>query len=272
MSPPRVLAFDSGFGGLTVFQPLVAARPDIDIVYLADDSAFPYGRLGDGALVARVDEVIGAAIGQFRPDLVLIACNTATTLALAPLRRAHPSMPFVGTVPAIKPAAAASRTRRISVLATLATVQRDYTRQLIADHAGDCAVDLIGAPNLAPQAERHIRGLPIDQALVARDLSPAFVDAGGRRTDMIVLACTHFPLLLDVFGALAPWPVTFLDPGAAIARRADSLLPAPRSSAKGAKTLALTSDATVEGALAARLAAYGLDGPPIRLRVPVASA
>ena len=272
MSPPRVLAFDSGFGGLTVFQPLVAARPDIDIVYLADDSAFPYGRLGDGALVARVDEVIGAAIGQFRPDLVLIACNTATTLALAPLRRAHPSMPFVGTVPAIKPAAAASRTRRISVLATLATVQRDYTRQLIADHAGDCAVDLIGAPNLAPQAERHIRGLPIDQALVARDLSPAFVDAGGRRTDMIVLACTHFPLLLDVFGALAPWPVTFLDPGAAIARRADSLLPAPRSGAQGARSLALTSDATVEGALAARLAAYGLDGPPIRLRVPVASA
>jgi len=272
LPPPRVLAFDSGFGGLTVFQPLVAARPDIDIVYLADDSAFPYGRLSDAALVARVGDVIGAAIHQFAPDLVLIACNTATTLALAPLRRAHPSLPFVGAVPAIKPAAAASRTRRISVLATLATVQRDYTRQLIADHAGDCEVDLIGAPNLAPQAERHIRGLPVDRDLVARDLLPAFVDVGGRRTDMIVLACTHFPLLLDVLSACAPWPVTFVDPGAAIARHANSLLPAPLAGAHGARTLALTSDAPVEGALAARLAAFGLAGGPIRLRVPVATA
>ena len=271
MSAPRVLAFDSGFGGLTVFRPLAAARPDIDLIYLADDAMFPYGRLGDAALVARVSEIVGAAIAQFAPDLVLIACNTASTLALAPLRLAHPATPFVGTVPAIKPAAAASRTRRISVLATAATVARDHTRQLIADHAGGCFVDLVAAPNLAAQAERHVRGQAIDAALVDREIGPAFVDAEGRRTDAVVLACTHFPLLLDVLRERARWPVAFVDPGEAIARRVNSLLPPAEGRAKGARSFALTSAAPVEAALARHLETVGIEGPPIRLRAPVAS-
>ena len=265
LRPRRVLAFDSGLGGLTVLAPLAAMRPDLDLTYLADDAAFPYGRLADDALVARVEAVIGAAIARFEPDLVLIACNTASTLALAPLRARFPSMPFVGTVPAIKPAAAVSRSKRISVLATMATVTRDYTRQLVATHAAGCDVALVGAPILAEQAERHVRGLPLDEALIKRETAPAFVDADGRRTDQIVLACTHYPLLLDVLTRLAPWPVTFVDPGPAIARRVDSLL--ARGEGAGGRRLALTGEAALEPALARHLAAMGLGAPPLRLRV-----
>ena len=271
MSSPRVLAFDSGFGGLTVHRPLAAARPDIDLIYLADDAGFPYGRLKDEALIGRVGEVIGAAIAEFCPDVVLIACNTASTLALSRLRLAHPATPFVGTVPAIKPAAAASRTRRISVLATAATVARDYTRQLIADHAGDCLVDLVPAPNLAAQAERHVRGLEIDATLIDSEIAPAFVDSQGRRTDTVVLACTHFPLLIDVLRERSRWPVAFVDPGEAIARRVDSLLPLPRAGARGAQSFALTSERPVEPSLARYLAMSGIEGRPIRLRTPAAS-
>ncbi len=271
MSPRRrVLAFDSGLGGLTVLAPLAATRPDLDLTYLADDAAFPYGRLSDEALVARVLAVIGAAIARFEPDLALIACNTASTLALAPLRARFPTMPFVGTVPAIKPAAAASRSKRISVLATMATVARDYTRQLIADHGAGCDVALVGAQNLAEQAERHVRGLAVDEALITREIAPAFIDADGRRTDQVVLACTHYPLLLDVLERLAPWPVTFVDPGPAIARRVDSLL--ARAQGAGGRRLALTGESGLEPALARHLAGLGLGAEPLRLRVERALA
>ena len=133
MSSPRVLAFDSGFGGLTVHRPLAAARPDIDLIYLADDAGFPYGRLKDEALIGRVGEVIGAAIAEFCPDVVLIACNTASTLALSRLRLAHPATPFVGTVPAIKPAAAQTKSGIIGVLANglILLGLNDFMRQMI---------------------------------------------------------------------------------------------------------------------------------------------
>ncbi|MEJ2116550.1 MAG: aspartate/glutamate racemase family protein, partial [Alphaproteobacteria bacterium] len=134
-APPRLLVFDSGLGGLSVLGALRQAVPEAAITYLADDACFPYGVLADEALIARVCEVVGEAIDKVGPDAVVIACNTASTAVLPSLRAAH-SVPFIGTVPAVKPAAQLSHTGLVSVLGTPATVHRDYTHALISEFAG----------------------------------------------------------------------------------------------------------------------------------------
>lgn len=256
----RVLVFDSGLGGLTVYREIARGRPDVALVYAADDAAFPYGAMGEAALVARVLDVIGALVAAHAPDLVVIACNTASTLVLAPLRARHPHLPFVGTVPAIKPAAAASRSRLVSLLATPATVARDYTATLVREHAGDCAVTLVGSARLAELAEARMRGEAIADADIAREIAPCFVEIQGRRTDAIVLACTHYPLLLEDFARLAPWPVAYIDPAPAIARRVDALLgPPERVSARDAAPVAVfTSGRAPSPRLSDSLREFGL--------------
>jgi len=267
---PRVLIFDSGLGGLTVLSEIVKARPDADLVYAADDARFPYGALPEAELVARVGEVMRRLIDAAAPDLVVIACNTASTLVLGPLRAAHAGLPFVGTVPAVKPAAEASRSRRISVLATPGTVARDYTRALVRDFAGDCEVQLVGSAQLAGLAERRLRGQSVERAQVAAELAPCFIDRDGRRTDQIVLACTHFPLLTDMFREVAPWDVAFVDPAPAIARRVDALLaPAQRGVVGSNPAPAIfTSGRAPSRELEAALRRFGLraGAAPDRLR------
>lgn len=231
---PTILVFDSGVGGLSVFREVARARPDARFVYAADDAAFPYGALADDALVARVDAVVGRLVAETRPDLVVIACNTASTLALPSLRARHQGLPFVGTVPAVKPACAASASRRVSILATPGTVRRDYTADLIRQFAGGCDVALVPSDNLAGLAEAAIAGDPVDDAGILAEVAPCFVDAGGRRTDTVVLACTHYPLILDRLRQVAPWPVSWVDPAPAIARRVLQLIgPAPVHAANG---------------------------------------
>lgn len=257
---PRVLVFDSGLGGLTVLEPIRRLRPDLDVLYAADDAAFPYGGWGEGELVARVVAVMGELIAVFSPDLVVVACNTASTLVLAPLRAAWPALPFVGTVPAVKPAAEASASRLVSVLATPGTVARDYTKALVRDFAGNCEVALIGSPRLAGLAERRLHGEPFEAAEIAREIAPCFVQRDGRRTDKIVLACTHFPLLTDLFAAAAPWPIDFIDPAPAIARRVDALL-GPMQAPPALSSLApavFTSGRAASDALRKALRRYGL--------------
>ena len=261
MSAPTILAFDSGLGGLTVFREIVAARPDAGFVYVADDAGFPYGRIAEADLVARVLAVMASLIERHAPDLVVIACNTASTLVL-PQLRARFSVAFVGTVPAIKPACAASASKRISVLGTEATVQREYTRKLIADFAGACDVTLVGSARLASFAEAELRGEPAPDAAIAAEIAPCFVDDGTGRTDTIVLACTHFPLLIERLRKLSPWPVTWLDPAAAIARRVVDLIgPAPLGAPPGPKHLIFTSGRSPAPPLAASLAGFGLVWP-----------
>ena len=220
---PTILVFDSGLGGLTVYREVARARPDAALIYAADDAFFPYGDHGEAELVARVLTVMEGLIAAHQPDLVVVACNTASTLVLGPLRVRF-SVPFVGTVPAIKPACAVSRSRLVSVLGTPGTVQREYTKALIRDFAGGCAVTLIGAPRLAVLAEAELTGKPAADDEIEHEIAPCFVATGGARTDTVVLACTHYPLLLDRLKRLAPWPVTFIDPAPAIARRAVELL------------------------------------------------
>lgn len=254
---PTILVFDSGVGGLTVHAELRRARPDARFVYAADDAGFPYGRLDEAALVARVEAVMERLVALHAPDLVVVACNTASTLVLPHLRRRFP-MPFVGTVPAIRLAARVSRTRRFTVLATPGTVRRDYTRDLVAAYAADCAVDLVGSVRFAGIAEAELAGRPVADAEIAAELGPCFLDRDGRRTDAVVLACTHYPLLLPRFEALAPWPVTWIDPAAAIARRVTDLVGAAPDPAADGETVAVFTGAGVPDALAAALSERGV--------------
>jgi glutamate racemase len=260
---PRALVFDSGLGGLSVLAEIRRLRPDVEIVYAADDAAFPYGRLSEAALIARVETVMARLIGEIEPDIVVIACSTASTLALPPLRAAYPRLPFVGTVPAIKPAAAASRSGLISVLATRGTVARDYTHDLVREHAANCEVTLVGAPLLAVIAERVMRGEAVDAGEIAREIAPCFVERDGRRTDQIVLACTHFPLIVDRLERLAPWPVNFVDPAPAIARRLDTLIGSGPGASAGSEGAAIfTSGDAPPLALQKTLRLFGLAFTP----------
>jgi glutamate racemase len=223
---PTIVVLDSGLGGLTVLREVVKARPDAHYIYVADDVFFPYGHHGEEQIIARVVPMIGELIAAHTPDLVVIACNTMSVSVMAPLRAAY-SVPFVGTVPAIKPACAASKTRRVSVLGTKATVKREYTQALIRDHAQDCEVTLVGSAELASLAEAALSGVEVADREIFAELAPCFVgDSEDRsaRTDAIVLACTHYPLLMDRLVRLAPWPVDWIDPAPAIARRVADLL------------------------------------------------
>ena len=225
-SPPTILVFDSGLGGLTVLREIVAARADAHYVYVADDAFFPYGHHSEQAIIARVVPLIGELIAAHAPDLVVIACNTASTLVMSHLRAAY-QIPFVGTVPAIKPACAQSKTRRVSVLGTKGTVQREYTKGLIRDFALGCEVTLVGSGELASLAETALNGIDVADGDILAEILPCFVGGGeafSARTDTIVLACTHYPLLLDRLMRLAPWPVDWIDPAPAIARRVSDLL------------------------------------------------
>ncbi len=256
---PTILVFDSGLGGLTVHAEIVKQRPDARFVYAADDAGFPYGRLSETALVNRVVAVMERLIALHAPDLVVIACNTASTLVLPHLRRRF-AVPFVGTVPAIKPAAMLTKSRRISVLATPGTVARDYTRDLIASYAAGCDVELIGSTQLASLAEAELRGAPVADEAITAELSPCFIDRDGRKTDVVVLACTHYPLLAARFRALAPWPVQWIDPAPAIARRVVQLIGGPGTEPLvDAEAIAVfTGGMVLEAALMAALAARGL--------------
>ena len=258
MAPaPTILVFDSGLGGLTVFREVKAVRPDARYIYLADDAGFPYGNLGESVLIARIIDVLGNAIAHYNPDLVVVACNTASTLALAELR-ARFVVPFVGTVPAIKPACAQSKSKRVAVLGTRATVDREYTRALIREFASGCNVHLIGSSHLAGFAEAELAGEPAADNAIKQEIGGCFVENDGRRTDTIVLACTHYPLLLERFRAGAPWPVTWLDPAPAIARRVVDLMRERGSAdAPPPPQIAFTSGRKPSTKLGTALKAYG---------------
>ncbi len=241
---PTILVFDSGLGGLTVLREIARTRPDAHYVYVADDAFFPYGHHCEDQIVARVVPLIGELIATHAPDLVVIACNTASTLVMSHLRECY-KVPFVGTVPAIKPACARSKTKRVSVLGTKGTVKREYTKALIRDFAQGCEVTLVGSVELASLAEAALSGHEVGDREISAELAPCFVGNGEdalARTDTVVLACTHYPLLMERLVKLAPWPVDWIDPAPAIARRvADLLKPAGREADRAGAEMIFTS-------------------------------
>ena len=191
-----LLVFDSGLGGTTVLTAITDLMPGEDIVYLVDDAGFPYGDWDDeAALSARITELVAEAAERCGARCAVIACNTASTAALPALRACLP-IPVVGTVPAIKPAAERTRSGLVSVLATPGTVRREYTRDLIDRFASAAQVTLVGSRSLAAIAEAYGRGDDIDLSAVRDEMAPCFVETDGGRTDVVVLGCTHYPLLL----------------------------------------------------------------------------
>lgn len=222
-----VLVFDSGSGGLSVWDEIRQRRPDLSTVYGADFAGFPYGTRTDADLEARVTRLLEQWIPRFQPSLVVVACNTASTLVLEHLRQHFAPLPFVGVVPAIKTAAARTRSGRIALLATPATVTRPYIDRLVASFAADHTVIKLGQGDLVRIAEAKIRG----QAPGA-ELAPIVDQIAALNVDTVVLGCTHFPLLTPEFSARLP-QIQWIDSGEAIARRVDSLLPKLSPGAQG---------------------------------------
>jgi len=218
-SLPSVLVFDSGVGGLSVAASIRRLCPQLPMVYLADNAGFPYGNKPEAEVIKRTCNLVASALAQFECQIVVLACNTASTVALPALRQCV-SQAVVGVVPAIKPAAAISVSRRIGILATPATVARPYLDQLIADYAADCQVCRIGHQSLVHWAEALARGEPVPQTELAEVLAP-FEVAG---VDTVVLGCTHYPLLLPALRQAAPGVRFWVDSGDAIARRVEQLL------------------------------------------------
>ena len=213
-----LLFFDSGIGGLSVVAPTRALLPHAPIVYAADSAGFPYGIKTEAEIAARVPALLGRLVERFRPRLVVIACNTASTIAL-PVIRAALDLPVVGTVPAIKPAAAFSTTRVIGILGTDATVRQAYVDDLADRFAADCLVLRHGSAALVELAEAKLRGHTAPRAAYAAVLAGLLDQPGGERVDVIVNACTHFPLCTPELLAAAPRPIAFVDGGPGIARR-----------------------------------------------------
>ena len=253
-----ILLFDSGVGGLSVLAAMRRVLPRASYVYVADNGGFPYGTKTEAEIAARVPAMLGRLAERYRPRLLVIACNTASTIALGAVRSAL-DLPVVGTVPAIKPAAEQSRTRAIGVLGTEATVRQPYVDDLARRFASDCLVLRHGSARLVDLAEASLRGQPTPDDAYAATLAGLLDQPGGERVDTVVLACTHFPLVADRLAAVSPRPLAFVDGAEGIARRAAFLTqgqdwatpPAPG-------TAVFTAAADDLAALAPALASYGL--------------
>jgi glutamate racemase len=223
-APPRVLIFDSGVGGLSIADNIIAAMPWLDIVYASDNGFFPYGTKTEPELMQRIGWVINKLLHEHPVDLLVIACNTASTLALTELRSQF-NLPIVGVVPAIKPAATLTRSNVIGLLATPATVQRSYTHKLINDYAPHCQVISAGSSQLVHIAEKKLRGESFNSLDVRHALSTLCEHPQSQHMDVLVLACTHFPLLKEEIREHLSPSVHIIDSGDAIARRVGTLLP-----------------------------------------------
>ncbi len=251
-----LLFFDSGVGGLSVLGPTRQLLPNAPIVYAADSAGFPYGKRTEAELATRVPALLGRLVERFRPRLAVIACNTASTIALDHARAAL-DIPVVGTVPAIKPAAERSKSRVIGVLGTEATVRQPYVDDLAARFAADCTVIRHGSPELVELAEAKLAGEQVPLNAVREAIAPIMAHPRGEEIDVMVLACTHFPLLADEIAAAFP-TITQVDGGPGIARRIAYLTqgqPWPDAPPRGIAIFTAAPHAH----LAPALARFGLD-------------
>ena len=249
----RVLVFDSGVGGLSVFDSIQASGVALDLYYAADNAWLPYGLKQEAALRERVPLLLLRLAEHWAPDIVVIACNTASTIALEQAR-ASLSIPVVGVVPPIKPAAAQSRTGVIGLLATPATANSAYADRLISEFAADKKVVRFGSAALVAAAEAKMRSTPASEVTdaVGEAINGLFGADGGDRIDVVALACTHFPLLATELAAAAPRACVWLDSGAAIARRVAALSAAPSGSSRACAAGFTDASALPYSALRAR--------------------
>lgn len=224
----HALVIDSGVGALSIIEEIRTSLPHISLSYASDNGFFPYGEKDADELIARVLKLVTALTEKIHPDIIVIACNTASTIALPEVRK-HFDIPVVGVVPAIKPAALESQTKIIGLVATPGTVNRSYTDQLIAEYAENCTIIKVGSTRLVELAEDKLRGKKIAISDVSTALSPLFAHKDFMSVDTIVLACTHFPLIKEELVAAVQAnkgnpEIRWLDSGKAIANRVDYLL------------------------------------------------
>ena len=256
----RVLLLDSGLGGLTVLAAVRERLPELAISYLADSGGFPYGAMTPERLSGRLLALLPPLAEAQRCAAVVLACNTASTIALAALRE-QLALPVVGVVPPIKPAAGQSKSRAIGLLATPATARGAYVDELIARFAADCTVVRVSASDLAAMAEAKCRGEPVDMTALRAILAPLF-GPDAPPVDAVALGCTHYPLLLDELRAVAPPQVAWLEPGPAVARRLQEVLAAlpadEGDSSAGDVALFTGAPPAAGGPVAAWLARCGL--------------
>lgn len=218
----QVLVFDSGVGGISISREIITALPQIRLHYISDNAAFPYGEKPAELLIERACAVLQHACKTINPAILVIACNTASTVVLPRLRELL-DIPIVGVVPAIKTAAAISKTKTFGLLATPGTVSRAYTDELINRYAANHQVIRLGSAQLVKHIEAFIHGENIDYQYIEDIVKQLSDQTGGDKLDTIVLGCTHFPLISAVFQQIQPsWQ--WIDSGAAIAARVSSLL------------------------------------------------
>ena len=218
---PTVLVFDSGVGGLSVCEEIRQLLPDLHYIYTFDNVAFPYGEKSEAFIVERVLEIVTAVTRLYPLSLVVIACNSASTVTLPSLRERF-SFPVVGVVPAIKPAARLTRNGVVGLLATRGTVKRPYTHELVKRFAGECKTEMLGSAELVELAEAKLQGKEVPLEQVRQILQPWL--RMKEPPDTVVLGCTHFPLLADELQQVLPEGTRLIDSGAAIARRTVWLL------------------------------------------------
>lgn len=254
-----ILLFDSGIGGLTVLREARILVPERQFIYVADDEAFPYGSWDEANLENHIVELMGRLISSYKPELIIIACNTASTLVMPALRATFPDVKFVGTVPAIKPAAERTKSGVVSVLATPGTVKRAYTRDLIQSFASQCHVRLVGSEDLAGLAEAYMSGEEVSDEMLRPIIEQCLIELDGNHTDIVVLACTHYPFLANRFRQISPWPVDWLDPAEAIARYAISLIDRTEVSGQPEKDIAQFTSGNVSFSKAQLIRGFGLE-------------
>ncbi|MEQ4514026.1 MAG: glutamate racemase [Pantoea agglomerans] len=218
---PTVLVFDSGVGGLSVYDEVRQLLPDLHYLYAFDNAGFPYGEKSETFIVDRVVAIVEAITRSYPLSLVIIACNTASTVSLPALRERF-AFPVVGVVPAIKPAARLTRNGVVGLLATRATVRRPYTHELVSQFAGSCKIEMLGSAELVELAEAKLHGAEVALDEVRRIVQPWLRMA--EPPDTVVLGCTHFPLLREELQQVLPEGTRLIDSGAAIARRTAWLL------------------------------------------------
>lgn len=251
----KVLIFDSGVGGISVYQEIQKLLPQLDYLYIFDNEAYPYGELEHETLIKRVRCLVTELVAEYQIDLVVIACNTASTIVLPTLRQSL-SIPVVGVVPAIKPASNLA-SKAVGLIATPATVTRQYTKELIRDFAQSKTVEMLGSTRLVDIAEEKLRGMPVSLSELQKILSPL-----ADNIDVAVLGCTHFPLIRDEIQAALGEHVILIDSGEAIARRVQDLLKIDRADKIGGREIFSSAPPWEEEALNNKLMALGFN--PIR--------
>jgi glutamate racemase len=256
-SAAPILLFDSGVGGLSVLGEVRKALPQAPVVYAADNGGLPYGTKTEAEVAARVCGLLGRMSERFKPRLICIACNTASTIALAMVRDVL-NVPVVGTVPAIKPAAELTRSSTIGLLGTAATIRQPYVDRLEAQFAAGKTLLRFAASELVGAAEAKLRGQAVDPAVIARAIAGLRNQPGGAEIDTVVLACTHFPLLQPELAQAFGRDVRFIDGATGIARRIAHLLDG-QTFTRTAPDLALFTKAEQSlAALTPALECYGL--------------